>query len=80
MFRSEFLPKTLGALFMLGGIGFMLRNLTYVLAAAYSSSVLLAPMALAGVTATAWLLAKGVNVTRWEAKAASARHGGLAGL
>ena len=69
MFRSEFLPKTLGALFMLGGIGFMLMNLTYVLAPAYSSSILLAPMALAAVSTMVWMLTKGVTVARWEAKA-----------
>jgi hypothetical protein len=71
IFRSGYLPKVPGALLMLGGLGFILRNLTMVLAPAYASDALLLPMSLAGVILTVWLLVKGVDVPKWEAKAAA---------
>lgn len=59
--RSRYLPKVLGILFMIGGAGFFLRSVTYLLAPAYSSALLLLPMALAGIPMTIWLLARGVD-------------------
>ena len=59
--RSRYLPRVLGILFMIGGTGFVLRSATYLLAPAYSSPLLLVPMALAGIPMTIWLLARGVN-------------------
>lgn len=73
IFRSGFLPGAIGALLVLGGAGFVARNVTFVLAPAYSSALFLAPMALAGLPLTFWLLAKGVDVARWEASAAAER-------
>jgi hypothetical protein len=72
VYRSGFLPKALGVLLMLGGAGFLARNVTYVLAPAYSSAVFLAPMAIAGISLTVWLLAKGVDAAAWDARAATA--------
>jgi len=62
--RSTYLPKILGILFMIGGASFFLRTATYLLAPRYSSPLLLAPMALAGIPMTAWLLFKGVDSSR----------------
>lgn len=59
--RSRYLPKVLGILFMIGGAGFFLRSATYLLAPAYSSALLLLPMAVAGIPMTIWLLARGVD-------------------
>ena len=59
--RSGYLPKVLGVLLMIGGAGFILRSLTYILAPAYGSSLMLIPMAVAGVPLTFWLLVKGVD-------------------
>ncbi len=59
--RSGYLPKALGVLLMIGGAGFVLRSLTYILAPAYGSSLLLVPMAVAGIPLTFWLLVKGVD-------------------
>jgi uncharacterized protein DUF4386 len=69
IYRSEYFPKFLGVLLALAGLGFIGKNLTLVLAPAYASDVWLMPMILAGVSLTAWLLVKGVDVKRWEAKA-----------
>jgi hypothetical protein len=61
--RSGYLPKTLGVLFMIGGLGFVLRTITYVVYPPLSSQVLLMPMAVAGIPLTLWLLIRGVKVT-----------------
>ena len=71
IFRSDYLPKALGALLALAGLGFITRNFALVLAPAFASAILLFPMFLAGVSLTAWLLVKGVDVPKWEAKAAA---------
>ena len=62
--RSGYLPKVLGILLMIGGTGFVLRGLTYILAPSLSSPVLLMPMALAGIPITIWLLARGIDTTK----------------
>ena len=59
--RSGYLPKVLGVLLMIGGGGFILRSLTYILAPGYGSSLMLVPMAVAGIPLMAWLLVKGVD-------------------
>ena len=71
VYRSGYLPKALGALLALAGVGFIASNLVVVLSPAYASGVLLLPMFLAGVATTVWLLVKGVDVEKWEARAAS---------
>jgi hypothetical protein len=60
--RSRFLPEWIGLLFALGGIGFVAKTVTWVLAPAYSSPILFAPAALSALALTSWLLIKGVDV------------------
>ena len=60
LLRSGYLPKLFGALFFLGGAGFFLRTATYLLAPAYSSTLLLLPMAVGGIPLMLWLLIRGV--------------------
>lgn len=67
--RSGYLPRLLGWLFALGGVGFIARNLVIVLAPAYDTPILLAPMALGGLALMAWLLVKGVDEAKWQARA-----------
>jgi hypothetical protein len=69
--RSGYLPKILGALLMIGGGGFILRSLTYILAPAYGSSLMLMPMAVAGIPLTFWLLVKGVDVAAFGERRAT---------
>lgn len=70
LFRSGFLPRFLGVLSMIGGIGW----LTYLwppLGSQVFTGVAL--FAIAGVVATAgWLFIRGVDVGRWKARAALA--------
>jgi hypothetical protein len=68
IFRSGYLPRFLGVLLMLAGLGFITKSFTLVLAPAYSSNTLLLPMALAGVSLTVWFLVRGVDVPKWQAK------------
>ncbi|HKO58658.1 MAG TPA: DUF4386 domain-containing protein [Thermoanaerobaculia bacterium] len=66
VFRSGYLPKFLGVLLGLAGVGFVAKNFLLVLAPAYSSDLLLLPMFFAGVSLTVWFLARGVDVAKWE--------------
>jgi hypothetical protein len=72
IFRSGFLPKFLGVLMMVSGVGFILKNFLFLLAPKYASNLLLVPVALAGVSLTVWFLTKGVDVPRWKERAAAA--------
>ena len=69
IFRSDYLPKFLGVLMAVAGLGFVVKNFALVLAPAYASDVLLLPMFLTVVSMTAWLLVKGVDVAKWQARA-----------
>jgi hypothetical protein len=73
IFRSSYLPKFLGVLMAIGGIGFVVRNFLLILAPAYASAVLLMLMFPGGLIMTVWLLVKGVNVQKWNAKVNAAR-------
>ena len=73
MFRSSYLPKLLGVLMAIGGIGFVVRNFLLILAPAFASDVLLMLMFPGGLIMTVWLLVKGVNVQKWNAKVDAAR-------
>jgi len=69
IFRSGYIPKSLGVLLMLGGAAFVVRNVTILLAPSFSSSAFLIAMFPAGLALTAWMLVKGVDVAKWEARA-----------
>jgi hypothetical protein len=65
-FRSTYLPRVLGVLMVAAGLGFVAKNITKVLAPAFSWDALLAPMFLNAVALAIWMLAKGVDRDRWE--------------
>jgi hypothetical protein len=71
IFRSGYLPRFLGVLMTFGGLAFITRNFLLVLAPAYASSSLLLLMLPGGLSLTVWLLVRGVDVSKWEAKAAT---------
>jgi hypothetical protein len=71
IYQSDFLPKTLGILAMIAGVGFIVKNFTLIVVPAYSTDLFLAPMFIAGLSLTVWFLTKGVDVSRWEARAAA---------
>ena len=73
VFRSTFLPRILGVLLMLAGVGW-LTFLWPPLATSLSSYIL--PLgALAEFLLMLWLLVKGVNTMRWQEKAGTGQAG-----
>lgn len=68
MFRSSYLPKFLGVLMAIGGAGFVARNFVMILAPAYASDIFLILMFPCVLILMMWLLIKGVNVPKWQAK------------
>jgi hypothetical protein len=72
MFRSAYFPKFLAVLMAAGGIGFVVRNFLMILAPAYASEVLLLLMVPGGLLMTIWLLWKGVDVAKWNARVEAA--------
>ena len=77
IFRSGYLPRFLGVLMAIGGVGFVVRNFALILAPAYASDVLLMLMFPGGLILTVWLLVKGVDVPKWNAKVNAAQIGAL---
>jgi hypothetical protein len=71
IFRSGYLPRLLGVLMALGGVGFVAWNLTFVLAPALSSPALGAGTIIATPLLGLWLLVKGVDKARWESTLAA---------
>jgi hypothetical protein len=55
---------------MLAGLGFIARNFVLVLAPAYVSDVFLVPMFASALSLTLWMLLKGVDLPKWEARTA----------
>jgi len=71
MARSGFLPRILGVMLALSGVGFMAAIFVTMFAPKYASGYFLAPVAVAGLALMLWLLVKGVDVPKWKAAAAS---------
>lgn len=73
--RSTFLPRALGVLLGLAAIGYLADSFMFFLIPGYDgafSPVALAPVIIAEASVIAWLLIKGVDVDRWNARAAAA--------
>ncbi len=64
-YRSSYFPRWLGALLLLAGMGFIVKNVVVVALPQYDSDFILAPMFAAMIALAAWLLLKGVNRERW---------------
>jgi|SRR5215813_12549964 len=68
MFRSGYLPRFLGVLMAIGGVGFVARNFALILAPAYASDVFLLLLFPGGLLLIFWLLVRGVDVPKWNAR------------
>jgi hypothetical protein len=73
IYRSTYLPRFLGVLLGITGVAFILKNLTLVLAPAYSWDLLLLPAPLTILVLTVWFLTKGVDVEKWNGRVLAAR-------
>jgi hypothetical protein len=67
IFRSGFFPRILGALLVVGGLGFLIKNFILVLVPHYNSGIWLLPMAIAILALAFWCLVKGVDPKKWNA-------------
>jgi len=70
IWKSTFLPKFLGVLMGLGGLGFLLRNIAMILTPQYASDIFLMLMFPGGLAMAIWFLVKGVDEPKWNARAA----------
>jgi hypothetical protein len=69
--RSGYLPKALGALFLVAGLGYVLNGFAMVLAPAFSVAIFpytMAPILAGELAMCLWLLFKGVDMKAWEAR------------
>jgi hypothetical protein len=68
MFRSGYVPKFLGVLMGIGGLGFLARNFLLILAPAYASPLLLMLLFPGTLALMVWLLGKGVDMAQWNGR------------
>lgn len=66
IFCSGYLPKLIGVLMAIGGLGFIVRNFLLVLAPAYASDLLLMLLFPGGLLLMGWLLVRGVDIAKWN--------------
>jgi hypothetical protein len=66
IWRSGYLPRIIGALWVIGGFGFVIATLVFFIAPAYTSFLLMLPMIIALVVLGLWLLVKGVDLAKWK--------------
>jgi hypothetical protein len=74
VYKSEFWPRILGILLLLGGVGYLAQSLGHILLPQFDDilSVVVIVLAVPGELAFAiWLLVKGVNVEKWEQRSAA---------
>lgn len=68
IFKSGFLPKTIGVLMAIAGLSYLTNSITLILAPAYTEVVVpvLALALLGELALSLWLIVKGVNLEEWE--------------
>ena len=65
VFRSRYLPRTLGVLMQVAGVAYLANSFALLLVPALASVLLLVPAALAELSLALWLLVKGVDLRTW---------------
>jgi hypothetical protein len=71
IYRSGFLPKVLGALMALAGVCYLINSFAHFLAPAFRALLdpaIYVPMFVAELSLALWLIVKGVNAPKWEAR------------
>ncbi|MBB5061320.1 hypothetical protein HDF16_006056 [Granulicella aggregans] len=66
IWHSGYLPRTLGAVGIVGGASFVVKNFMIVLAPRADLPYVIAPMMLAMLSMGLWLLVKGVDRAHWD--------------
>ncbi len=72
IFRSGYLPRTIGALMAVAGACYLINSFAHFLhpatGAALFNAGILVPCFVAELALTLWLLVKGVNVAQWDGR------------
>ncbi|MBK5277366.1 MAG: DUF4386 domain-containing protein [Bacteroidia bacterium] len=71
IFKSGFLPKVLGILVQIAGIGYITNGFTHILEpslTAWTFPIIIIPVLVAETSLSIWLLVKGVDVEKWKMK------------
>ena len=74
IYRSGYLPRILGALMAVAGVCYLVNSFAHFLAPALRTVLdpaIYLPMFVAELGLALWLIAKGVDTTKWEARCAS---------
>jgi uncharacterized protein DUF4386 len=76
IFESGFFPRALGVLYLIPGVSYMASSFALILAPAFAGRyyfVMAGPAVIGEGAVCLWLLAKGLDVERWRARAARSR-------
>jgi len=69
IYRSRYLPKTLGVLLVIGGLGYLVNSFAQILAPALATKMfpwILLPAFPAELGLALWLLVRGVDLPKWQ--------------
>ncbi|HEY0557156.1 MAG TPA: DUF4386 domain-containing protein [Thermoanaerobaculia bacterium] len=75
IFRSGYLPRTIGVLMQIAGLSYLTDSFALILAPAFANRIfpaILVPAFIGEASLCLWLLVKGVNVEKWRARTAGA--------
>jgi len=81
IFRSGYLPKTVGVLMQIAGLSYLTDSFALILAPSFANRIfpaILIPAFLGEASLCLWLLVKGVNLEKWNARVVSAVRWGRA--
>jgi len=79
IFRSDYLPKTIGVLMQIAGVCYLTNSFALILSPAVANRLfpaILVPAFIGEVSLCLWLLVKGVDVDTWEETASVLRVSG----
>jgi len=77
IFKSGYLPKTIGVLMQIAGLSYLTNSFAMILAPHIANQLfpaILIPAFVGEASLCLWLLVKGVNVERWNARAGALRE------
>jgi Domain of unknown function (DUF4386) len=69
IFRSGYLPKTLGVLMLIAGLSYLINSFALILAPSFATLIfpgVLLPAFIGELFFCLWLIVKGVNAGEWE--------------
>ena len=80
IFKSGYLPRTLGVLILIAGLCYLTNSFALLLAPAFAASIvpgILAPAFIGELALCLWLIIKGVNMEQWKRQVALSHAPGI---